>query len=491
MMSEADKGASPPDTAEVETTLRMAQAKVIPSTAVRDQDTSPLGRTIKGRFVLESQLGDGGMGVVYKALDLRRQEKDDPNTYVALKLIGGAIQSHPEAPLALQREASRALRLAHHNIVHMYDFDRDGDLSFLTMELLSGKSFDALLREHRSGMAFGQASPLIQQLCSGLAYAHAQGIIHSDLKPSNVFLTNEGVVKILDFGIATPLRGLNDSRPETSFNPRRMGALSPSHACVEMWFGLDADPRDDIYSLACIMYQMYSGHHPFHGMDAPKAMDTGKTVAPIATLTRQQNQALRMALNFRREGRTANVQQLVKDFGFDSGGASRIQWVPVSAAAAIGIAMIAAVGMRYVGLTTDAATETVAAQTETAVSAGASGRKSESAATTGAAQDAAAATPGQTASDAAAVAGSQAQPFETRCQGSPGPALLSRLVDQGLREQTNFTLGTDADKKQAQSSILRIVTCIRELQALGFTDEGSRALVRDAEATLAPALSVP
>jgi serine/threonine protein kinase len=479
-MSNVDSSGESAKDTEVETTLRLERllqdriGAAGSTTAPRTTGSPPgelIGRTIKGRFVLESQLGDGGMGVVYKARDLRRAEKDDPNVYVALKLIGESIQSHPEAPLALQREASRALRLAHHNIVHMYDFDRDGDLSFLTMELLSGTSFDALLREHGNGMELARTVPLVRQLCSGLAYAHEQGIIHSDLKPNNVFLTHEGVVKILDFGIATPLRGLNEERPETSFNPRRMGALSPSHACVEMWYGMDADPRDDIYSLGCIVYQLCSGRHPFKGIDAPRAMDAGMTAAPIAGLTRKQNRALATALSFRRQDRTPTVQQFVAEFGLNSVETRSNSGRLVAGVAAAVIAAVSLSGVLYALRAPDR--DAPLRPTES---------KEISTATRGSTQ-----TPVERTSEGAATAASTSassppDTFETRCQGAASRESMARLIDQGLAEQTSFTLGSGAEKLESQATMRRIVACLRDLQRLGFSDEASRALIHDAEA---------
>src|SRR5215813_4534714 len=118
----------------------------------REQADPFAGRIVRNRFVLKTRLGDGGMGVVFKALDRNRQAADDPQLHVALKLLSDKVSSHPQAALALQREGSRALRLSHHNIVRMYDFDRDGALSFLTMELLEGESLSAVLKRNPDGM---------------------------------------------------------------------------------------------------------------------------------------------------------------------------------------------------------------------------------------------------------------------------------------------------------------------------------------------------
>src|SRR5260370_40773845 len=122
------------------------------------------------------------------------------------------------------------------------------------MEWLRGRSLEKRIHDHPDGLELKPAAPLIEQLGSGLSYAHSAGIVHSDIKPSNILITDEGVLKILDFGIAAPLRRSNTGRTETSFNPRRLGAVSPAYTSLEMHLGLDADPRDDVYSAACVIY---------------------------------------------------------------------------------------------------------------------------------------------------------------------------------------------------------------------------------------------
>jgi serine/threonine protein kinase len=268
---------------------------------------------IAGRFELREVLGGGGMGVVYRALDRLAAEQDDPDPYVALKVLGDAIREHPDAALALQREGRRARELAHPNIVKVFDFGRDGDTWYLQMELLRGHSFEGIIAANPEGVDFELARPLIQQLFAGLQYAHEKGLVHSDIKPSNVFLTSDEVVKILDFGIATPFRSDSSAGGTTKFNSRRLGALSPCYACVEMFLGSDADPRDDVFSAAVVVYELLSGRHPFGGEEAPRAEEADLVVGPIDGLSRVQNLALRSALRFRRKDRTASIADFASE----------------------------------------------------------------------------------------------------------------------------------------------------------------------------------
>jgi len=456
---------------EVEATLQRSERSA--DSAVRDdmlpEATQP--RVIKNRFVLENRLGDGGMGVVYKAIDRNRQDADDPIVHVALKLIGESIHAHPQAALALQREGSRTLRLSHRNIVRMYDFDRDGDLAFLTMELLDGRSLDAIVREHRDGMPFEAARTIVEQLCDGLIYAHREGIIHSDLKPSNVFVTTQGVVKILDFGIATPLRGLNADRPETSFNPRRLGALSPSHASVEMWSGMDADPRDDIYSLGCIVYQMLAGKHPFKGTDAPTAFSKGLQVEPIRGLARRQNRALRAALSFRRDHRIASVQRFRDELLLAPSTGLSSKW-EIAGAAVLALVGAAGVWLALPGSPIRQLPDSPRADTARAAT-GETPKTTEELPQSAVARD--------TAVDAAAGS------FEQRCQGTPSMTLLDKLLESGLAAQTRlmFAEGEPAQTEAAES-IRKTADCVRELRDLGFDSREGRTWLSDVEAALQP-----
>ena len=285
------------------------------------------GDRLKDRFVLETLLGRGGMGTVFKARDLRKEEAHDRDPWIAVKVLSGDFREHPAAFIALQREAKKAQKLAHPNTVTVYDFDRDGPIVFMTMELLEGESLKDLLRRHPYGMPFRDVLPIVEGIVSGLAYAHEKGIVHSDLKPGNIFVTNDGTVKVLDFGIARALQGSrqheapsasNVSRAArnaetggdaTLFDPGSLGALTPAYASLEMLEGKDPDPRDDVYALACVTYELLTGRHPFGRLPADEARAQGKAPEPIAKIPRRAWKALQHGLTFERDARTPSVQQ--------------------------------------------------------------------------------------------------------------------------------------------------------------------------------------
>ncbi len=269
------------------------------------------GSVLKERFELVNVLGEGGMGKVYRARDLLKVEAKDKNPFMAVKTLSGDFREHPEAFMALQREASKAQRLAHPNIATVFDFDRDGTTIYLTMELMEGEELSSFIKRlPAGGLPVPEAMKLIKQLCDGLAYAHSKSLVHSDFKPGNAFITSEGTVKLLDFGIARASKTRRDATGVTTiFDPSELGALTPAYASLEMFDGDDPDPRDDIYALACVSYELLTGKHPFNKLSAPKVLEKGLRPAPIAKLSKRQNRALLNALAIRREDRTPAVEQ--------------------------------------------------------------------------------------------------------------------------------------------------------------------------------------
>ncbi len=287
-----------------------------PSRTLQMSEPPPAGEDnaviVDARYVLEHRLGGGGMGVVYKALDQLMEKHHDRDPYVALKLISESLRQNEEARMMLQRECSRAQKLSHPNIVRVfhYGWDRTTDSDYLTMELLRGESLERVVRANPKGMAWARVAPAIEQLCNALDYAHAEGIVHSDIKPSNLFLTDSMALKVLDFGIAAPMRSADTASSETLLNPRRLGAVAPRYSSLEMFLGKDADPSDDVYSAACVIYELITGKHPFQGLETPRAAELNLQPEPVKLLSRAQNKVLRKALNFRRKDRTATIAEL-------------------------------------------------------------------------------------------------------------------------------------------------------------------------------------
>jgi serine/threonine protein kinase len=281
-----------------------------PHKSARYENLGP-GVTLKDRFVLLEKLGQGGMGVVFKAKDLLKVEAQDKDPYVAIKVLTDAFKKYSGSFIALQREASKAQRLAHPNIATVYDFDRDGNTVFMTMEYLQGKPLNQLIKEiTKKPLKLDHALHIIEELCSGLSYAHEKFLIHSDFKPGNCFLLNDGHVKLLDFGIARASTQTDEEKENTMFDPAKLSAVTPAYATPEMFAGMNPDPRDDIYGLACVAYQLLAGgKHPYNKVASPKIKELGIKPKPIKGLNRRQQKTLMKALTVVREDRIDEVEK--------------------------------------------------------------------------------------------------------------------------------------------------------------------------------------
>ncbi|MBK4735320.1 serine/threonine-protein kinase [Noviherbaspirillum pedocola] len=274
-----------------------------------------VGDILNGRFVLEECIGFGGMGTVYKALDLRKLEASDRKPYIAIKVLNVHFRGHPQSLITLQREAKKAQELAHPNIVTVYDFDRDGTTVYLTMEYLSGRPLSRVLREPGfSGLPYAEVVRIVGGIVKGLAYAHERGFVHCDLKPANVFLSERGEVKVIDFGIARAFHKPENDSEATVFDPGSLGGLTPAYASPEMLERLEPDPRDDIYALACIAYELLCGRHPFDRLPALQARHAGMKPQRPRNLGLRPWRALKAALAFERERRTPTAEAFLRGF---------------------------------------------------------------------------------------------------------------------------------------------------------------------------------
>ena len=318
--------------AETEVALQASERRE--ADAVGDERLT-IGHMLSGRYRIERVLGEGGMGVVYLATD----EQVVGETF-AIKVLKEGVGL--EALELLREEVRKTRKLSHPNIVDVHLVNVDGAKLYMLMEYLEGKSLDVLLAEEFGrGMPFSHAWPIIEDVGAALGNAHDHNVIHSDLKPANVFVTTTGRTKLLDFGIARVSRG--------PFLHGRSGlrALTPAYASCEMLEGKEPDTRDDVYSFACVIYELHCGRRPFGEADALEARAAGARVPPLAMLTQGQNAALAQALAFNRAARTASVENLLSGLRADV--VPRAHPTPAVVAGIIA-ATAAAVGLTYFAL---------------------------------------------------------------------------------------------------------------------------------------------
>jgi serine/threonine protein kinase len=229
-----------------------------------------LSGTRLGHYQIRSKIGAGGMGEVYRAYD--------PSIHrdVAIKVLPGALSADKDRLARFEQEAQAAGALNHPNILVIHHIDTHNGAPYIVSELLEGET----LRERMAGIALPQRKAIdyALQITHGLAAAHEKGIVHRDLKPENIFVTKDGRVKILDFGVAKLTAALDGDQSQTGIPTRRVntdpgkvigtvGYMSP-----EQVKGQPADHRSDIFSFGAVLYEMLSGRRAFHGESAAETM---------------------------------------------------------------------------------------------------------------------------------------------------------------------------------------------------------------------------
>jgi hypothetical protein len=300
----------PPELREDPAAPRKTQARE-PAKDVLPRETRQQKDVLRDRYELLSVLGRGNSGTVYRALDRHRAHLADTARFVAVKVLKLDYQNRPEALAALEREFHQAQSLSHPNIVSVFDLDRDGDTNFIVMELLQGELLADVMARLRGPMQRQHALALISSVGAALAHAHRRDIVHADLKPRNIMITATGEVRVLDFGFARhrPL----DLHSASAFDAAP--ASAPAYASVERVNGSEPHPSDDVYSLACIAYELLSGEHPFGGRSAVLARANGRRPRNIPGLTRKQMQSLNRALLWGRGERKIDVVDLLAGLG--------------------------------------------------------------------------------------------------------------------------------------------------------------------------------
>ena len=240
-----------------------------------------IGRTLKGRYEVLARLGAGGVGVVYQGRHVQL------NRLVAIKVLQQSAAPSPEWRRRFEREARALSALAHPNIVTVTDFGIDGDVPYLVMELLQGKTLADLINE--GPLSPARALDIVGQTLRGLAFAHRQAIAHRDLKPANIFLQalpdHADHVRLVDFGMAKFLEGANS--PSLAENLSRVGAVfgTPSYMAPEQAKAERVDTRADIYAAGVILFQLLAGRLPYVA-DTPEGLTEAHVLEPVPSLAK-------------------------------------------------------------------------------------------------------------------------------------------------------------------------------------------------------------
>lgn len=221
---------------------------------------------VAGRYQIEGRLGAGGMGEVYKARD-RKLRRD-----VAIKRLPPAVAGDAEHRRQLLREARSAAQISHQNVATLHDVIEDGDELYLVMELAEGTTLRSMLDQPLDPL---DAVRMLEDVASGLAAAHHRGVVHYDLKPSNLMVSADGRVKILDFGLARARAASVDPDSSTTsvLDAGPAGAGTPPYMSPEVMLGKRADARADLFSLGVVFYQMLTGKNPFMASTSPAVVD--------------------------------------------------------------------------------------------------------------------------------------------------------------------------------------------------------------------------
>ena len=269
-------------------------------------DTLAPGFVLNDRFEMVELVHTGGMGHVYKAIDYRRHPDGSGEVHVAIKMMRASIASQEDAHLALEREAAKAQTLSHPNIINIFDFDEHDDQFFLVMEWLEGESVNALMRRTSGqGLTPSFAWPVIEGAAAGVQHAHENNVVHADINPSNIFVTDAQGIKLLDFGVARYTSSAEYSEGN------RLAWVTQTYASPEVLSGQTPVFEDDVFSLGCVAYRLLSGNHPFDGSLSLVAKNKGLPVKPISSLADIDWQILRQALSYERSDRPTSASVFI------------------------------------------------------------------------------------------------------------------------------------------------------------------------------------
>jgi serine/threonine protein kinase len=304
------------------------------------------GEILAGRYVVIEEVDRCGMGLVYKALDRRREKAGMPEPWVALKLARPTAGKHSGTSSYLRQEFLKLSQLSHPNIVSVFDFDNDEGLDFLVMEWLEGQTLANLLTHITSKrVALDKAEDIVRSVGHALAHAHAHGIVHGDIKPSNIFLTENRVVKLLDFGSSGQISAGGNTGSAWA---------TRAYASCEVLAGDAPRPHDDVYALGVTAYRLLSGERPFGDLDAVEAREQGLLLQPLPADAQDCWTAVQHALQFDAPDRPVDAEEFLLEFTdppveiVEPGGRTQLEHI---AYGAVAVALLIAIVAWTVGST--------------------------------------------------------------------------------------------------------------------------------------------
>ncbi len=282
------------------------------NSAKNTSNSNLINKCFNERYLIESQIGTGGMSDVYRAVDLHLKQAGVTEPFVAIKVLQTQFSDMPDAQQILINEALQTQKLSHPNIIRVYDVNSDGDYHFMVMEWLDGESLDQVINSSKPlGISFEKTKTIITQIANALSYAHEKGLIHTDLKPSNIFLTRSGNIKIFDFGVARSLNLEDEYAIQDNASNTGLNGHTPAYASLEQLNEETPCEQDDIFAFSCIIYELLSSKHPYNRIAANKVnLQKTKLVKP-KNISLYHWSSLKEGLALKKSDRIQTVDELI------------------------------------------------------------------------------------------------------------------------------------------------------------------------------------
>jgi serine/threonine protein kinase len=289
-------------------TIQLLPGQQHAAAAIHAMDLVP-GAVLRSRYVLLDIIGRGGSAVIFRAKDMQRvSPQDTGGDCLAIKMLRPELRADPLALMRLKREFRQMRCLSHPGIVRVFDLDCDHGAWFISMQFVAGRTLKAWMQTPRD---HAEALGVIGACCEALEYAHSSGILHGDLKATNVLVADDGAVKLIDFGAAQ----ISGSYVAAASDPSI--AVTPLYASPQILAGKSAERRDDVYSLACLSYGILSaGLHPFGGHPSLEDNRVKSSPTYVRAIPAELFKVIERGLSAERERRPASAAEFFRDLTY-------------------------------------------------------------------------------------------------------------------------------------------------------------------------------